>query len=302
MEIHGDGFPTLSGYEFLIVLYTSGAYILIWSMGLSLANLAASALIGIDKGGIPGLGALGMALALAYNHGGDNIGHLLAIFAPVLMIADIGAIVVYWKEVQFGIVLKLAVSIAVGMVVGFIFLGNQDEGRIRRVTGLSLLVLSIVYYVSKFLRRYCNKFHILPRSNDDDKPKSDYLSVLASNGIFKSVSAAMVGIVTGGLTVIANVAGPIIAIYFIQLQLPKRSLNGTRAILFLFINFVKIPAQVYIGNFELTDIYVVFPLCCISLISTFLTERYLMPYIDQAMFENVAWILVAIGAIRLAIP
>lgn len=261
----------------------------------SLQNVIASVLIGLDKGGIPGFGALGMALALGASNT-DNIGHILAIFAPVLMLADIGAIIAYFKDVNFRIVLELAASITIGMLFGFIFLGNTNELLIRHMTGAALLFLSILFYGSKLCRSHISKLNILPHSH------SDKLTTSFDFGPnVQRLCSVCVGICTGALTVVANVAGPIIAIYFIQLELPKRQLNGTRALLFLCINLVKIPAQVYLGNFELSDVSMVVPLALIGMISTFCTERFLMPFVNQTMFENVAWLLVAVGAIKLVL-
>jgi uncharacterized membrane protein YfcA len=269
---------------------------------LSAEKLLASLLIGVDKGGIPGLGALGMALALNDSRNDTNIGHILAVFAPVLMVADIGAIAVYWKDVQLKIVIKMLISIIIGMVIGFVFLGKESDRVIRQGTGWGLLLLSAVYYGSKGLSSMLTKSNLLPHfqvNKHDDVGGT--VSSTAIQDLLKELVCWSVGLTAGGLTVVANVAGPIIAIYFIQLQLSKRCLNGTRAVVFLFINFVKIPAQIFLGNFVMGDLLSVVPLSCVSLLSTFLTEHFLMPHIKQHLFENVAWVLVAIGALRLVI-
>ena len=262
---------------------------------VDLSQFIASLLIGIDKGGIPGFGALGMAVVLS-SSSSQYTRHILAIFAPVLMLADVGALYAYRNDIDFLLIVNIGIPIVAGMVLSFIFLGHQNEDIVRKSTGFSLLLLAAVYFVSRKLRHRLSKAAILPYAHVIDADLNQSYNVV---DLKRNIFCVVVGVLTGILTVIANVAGPIIAVYLIQLNLPKRRLNGTRALLFLLVNFVKIPAQLYLGNMRTGDWSEVVPLAIVAMISTLLTEAFIMPLVDQSRFETITWALVSLGAVRL---
>jgi hypothetical protein len=110
------------------------------------------------------------------------------------------------------------------------------------------------------------------------------------------VLRALVGFTAGVLTVVANVAGSVVAVYLMRLQLPKRQMNGTRAWLFFLSNALcKIPGQLAMGNLELADVATVAPLCAIAALSTYATELYIFPLLNQALFEKLSYGLLLLG-------
>lgn len=238
-----------------------------------------------------------MIIALLDTGVKTSTGHLLALFAPILMIADIGAIYAYRNDMQKDIIRRMSGPMVVGMIVGFILLGKLPDSEVKVSTGVALLMLSMTFYFQQLCptnTNSSNRESLLPLNGDE----------LSKNNIFAAIgrfllSTTVIGLISGILTVIANIAGPIIAVYLIQLQLPKRQLNGTRALLFLLANLVKIPAQIYLGNLELDDIFLVIPLATIAASSTFFTEAYIMPLVDQRTFERLSWALVSFGALKL---
>ena len=83
------------------------------------------------------------------------------------------------------------------------------------------------------------------------------------------------------------------------LNLPKRQINGTRAFIFLLANMIKIPAQVYIGNLKFVDYLLFVPLSITAGVIALLTERFIVPKINQLVFERVAWGLVTLSALEI---
>jgi hypothetical protein len=152
------------------------------------------------------------------------------------------------------------------------------------------------------MRNYDSLLPLVHNNNDGNTSLSFNRIVKLLQSIWRFVSSAkFVGLFAGILTVIANAAGPMILIYLIQLDLTKRELNGTRAFLFLFVNFIKIPTQFFIGNLQVSDFTLLFKLSFIAIVSTFYTEHYVLVRINQRWFENLSWCLVFFAALRIII-
>jgi len=108
----------------------------------------------------------------------------------------------------------------------------------------------------------------------------------------------IIGLLSGFLSVIANVAGPLIAIYLINKKLSPISITGTRAIIFTLANMIKVPMHIINLNINIyNDIILIIILILISLISTYITKKYILPLINNKRLENICWILITIAAI-----
>ena len=73
-------------------------------------------MIGIDKGGIPGLAPLGMTLLIAHPHKG-RIGHIIGMLVPVLTVADAGACYAYRDAVEWKLFRILLPPMVLGMIL-----------------------------------------------------------------------------------------------------------------------------------------------------------------------------------------
>jgi uncharacterized membrane protein YfcA len=273
-----------------------------------------SILIGLDKGGVPGLGALGLTTVLSLAGPGHLARRTIGIFVPTLAVADVSAIYVYRDAVRWDIIRGMVLPMAIGMWFGFLCLGRLPDEDVRLFVGWALLVVSIaacynsVYLVfssasaRSALYKSLSSGNVVALSLHDDKNYELPTRSVASScnpqrsSVFSPhVIRAFVGCIAGLLTVIANVAGPIVAVYLVSLQLPKRQINGTRAWLFLISNACKIPGQILLGNLRLSDAGTVLPLCIAAALSTYATELYIFPRIEQRLFERLSW-----GSVSLA--
>ena len=61
----------------------------------------ASILIGIDKGGVPGLGALAVIFAITLLEGSFTASRILGLSVPILAVADISSCVAYRDAVRY---------------------------------------------------------------------------------------------------------------------------------------------------------------------------------------------------------
>jgi hypothetical protein len=56
-----------------------------------------------------------------------------------------------------------------------------------------------------------------------------------------------IGVLAGFTTLVANAAGPLMAVYMLAMRLPKMDFVGTGAVFFLLLNFFKVPFMVHLG-------------------------------------------------------
>eukprot|EP01041_Mallomonas_annulata_P004472 gene4472-8906_t len=244
-------------------------------------------LIGLDKGGLPGVAALAVALLASDSHG--SFIRNMALMVPVLSFADFGAVFAFWDATRKDVIQLLIVPIFIGVIIGFTLIGSLEESIIRTMVGFILLVLTAMHYLVKALSGKVET--VLPLTHSSQLEKLNILDVPI---------ALVTALVAGIFTVLANVAGPIITVYLLHIGLSKRELNGTRACLFAMANAVKIPLQIFMGNIKLNDIMLLIPLISIAFVSTLLTEKYILSRLKQETFVAVTWAFVTLGAIKLA--
>ena len=98
---------------------------------------------------------------------------------------------------------------------------------------------------------------------------------------------------------LANAAGPIMAIYLLMMKLPKKTFIGTKAWFFLIINYIKIPLMIIgadsIDSQSLTLNLKLFPAV---LVGGFLGVR-LVNIIPEAKFRVMVQVLVFISCLKL---
>ena len=110
--------------------------------------------------------------------------------------------------------------------------------------------------------------------------------------------AWFMGLLAGVTTMLANAAGPIMALFLIAVALPKFELVGTSAWFFLIINCLKVPFSVQLGLIHpstLTFNAILIP----AVASGLFTGRWCVTRISQRIFDALLLAFVAIAALRL---
>lgn len=174
-------------------------------------------LTGLSKAGLKGLGlAIVPVMALIFG-ARTSTGILL----PMLIIADIMAVIYYRKFAKWKYIIMLLPATAVGILIAFITgkLINEKQFGIILST---IVILMLILMVLNDLRQKRN-------------------SKIPDNIFFASI----MGIVGGFATMIGNSAGPVLNIYFLTMKMPKKEFIGTAAWFFLIINIVKLPFHVF---------------------------------------------------------
>ncbi len=176
----------------------------------------AALLVGFTKTSVGGVGILAVLLMALAVPGKGSPGVLL----PMLVVADIFAVIFYRRECQWGILVKLIPLTLIGIVIGYFLLDIIPTQVFERVIGVIILIMLVLEFIVSMT----------------GKKKFDGWLVTAVVGIFAGIA-----------TMIANAAGPIFGIFLLQMGLAKKEFVGTRSWFFLLLNIFKLPFSANLG-------------------------------------------------------
>jgi uncharacterized membrane protein YfcA len=186
--------------------------------GFLLLFFLVALITGMAKAGISGIG-LSIVPAMALIFGAkESTGILL----PMLIIADIMAVIYYHRSAVWKHIIRIVPWVAVGIVAALITgnLISDMQFRLIMITVVwSMLILTIL--------------NDLRKKSGTKIPENHYF-------------ASAMGLTGGFATMIGNSAGPVFTLYFLALRLPKKEFIGTGAWLFLLMNTVKLPLHIFI--------------------------------------------------------
>jgi uncharacterized membrane protein YfcA len=102
----------------------------------------------------------------------------------------------------------------------------------------------------------------------------------------------------GACAVRANAAGPLMAMYFVAMRLPKLEYVGTAAVFFMLLNFFKVPFMVNLGLITLHSLEFNLMLAP-GVVLGVVAGRWLLTRINQSVFEQTVLVLCATAGILL---
>ena len=190
----------------IIALHSNSEWLLI---------LLASFIIGLTKAGLKGVDMLSVTLMAIVFGSKASTGIVL----PLLCLADIAAVAYYNRHAEWKHFKKLTPWMVVGIVLG-VYLGRDlDEAIFRKIMAIIILLTIVIALVMEY-----RKSQEVPRHP---------LFVVST------------GLAAGFTTMIGNLAGAFSNLYFLAMRVDKNSFIGTAAWIFLIINLVKFPLQVF---------------------------------------------------------
>lgn len=239
-----------------------------WSNILLLAFAAAC--IGFSKSGFSGVSMVHVVVFAAVFGARTSTGILL----PLLIIGDLLAVKLFGSQVQWPYIRRLLPPAVVGVVIGWWLLDKLNETSVRPIIGWLILIFAGV----QALRIWRPKlFEKIPHA---------------------AWFAWTLGLLAGITTMLANAAGPLVALYMIAVSLPKFQLIGTSAWFFLVLNTFKIPFSANLGLIDantLTLNAVLAPMVGLGM----LAGRSLVHRLPQKTFDTTLLVLTAVAALRL---
>lgn len=226
--------------------------------------------IGFSKSGFPGVSMLHVVL-FAFVFGAlESTGVLL----PMLIIGDLCAIGFFGRKADWSHVRRLLPPTLVGIVIGWAMMDQLNPEHFKTLVGGIILALTAVQ-ANRLLRpELFEKF-----------PHQVWFSVF-------------LGLLAGLTTMLANAAGPVVALYLLAVGLPKWELIGTSAWLFLVLNILKLPLSYNLGLITADTLLVGIALAPMIPIGI-LTGKWLVTRVSQTWFNAILLGFTAIAAMRL---
>jgi uncharacterized protein len=230
-------------------------------------------MVGVSKAGITGLSILAIALFTQVFPSSKQASGLVL---PLLIFGDFVAVFAYRKHTQWRYVWRLFPWTALGVVLGYLALGRISDHATKSLIGGIIVSLAAL----SFWRSYIS----VP---NEQRTAALHWSV-----------AALVGVIAGFITLIANAAGPLMAIYLVAMRLPKMEYVGTTAVFFMLLNLFKVPFMVDLGLITVQSFGFNLMLAPAVLLGA-VAGRWLLMRVNQALFEQLVLALSAIGGILL---
>src|ERR1700689_3537709 len=240
---------------------------------LWICALLGALMIGVSKAGITGLSILSVAL---FAHVFPSSKQASGLILPLLIFGDFVAVFSYRSHTQWRYVWKLMPWTAGGVVLGYFGLGHISDRTARIMIGVIIVSLCVLGYWRRILS-----------APTQETPGSWHWAV-----------AAALGITAGFITLVANAAGPLMAIYLIAMRLPKMEYVGTAAVFFMLLNLFKVPFMVDLGLITTQSFGFNLALAPAVLLGA-LAGRWLLVRVNQTLFEQLVLLLSAIGGILL---
>lgn len=172
--------------------------------------------IGMSKTGVHGAGMLAVPLLASVFGGQLSSGIML----PMLCLADVMGVWYYHRHASWRHLKILFPWAAAGTVLGTVVGQHIDDG-VFKIIMASVIVISVV--IMLWLERGRHK---------DEVPAHKGFGILT-------------GVAGGFTSMVGNLAGSVMAVYFLSMRLPKNAFIGTTAWFFLVVNLFKVPFHVF---------------------------------------------------------
>ena len=182
-----------------------------------------SCLVGIGKGGLPGVGNLAIVIFASQMPVKISTGALL----PVLIAADLMAVLLHRSHTQWEFIRKLMPWAVLGVIGGWLVMGRITDVGMKNFIGITLVLLTLFQFWRTRL------------TAENKGAAHDAPSPLLAPGL---------GLLAGFATMLANAAGPVAAVFFLMSRLPKFAFLGTSAMFFFLLNVFKLPFQATLGQ------------------------------------------------------
>jgi len=224
-------------------------------------------LLGLGKAGIKGIGVI-IVIIMALVFGGKTS---TGVLIPMMIIADIFAVVYYHRHTQWHFLVKLLPSMIIGVLIG-VWVGNDISEQLFKQLMAVFILLTVLVMIWM------------------DRKKTNGIPThkLFSNSI---------GFFAGITSMIGNLAGSFANIYFLAMRLPKNEFIGTAAWLFFIINVFKLPFHIFVWKTVTLDSLIINVFLIPGIIIGFFTGVTLVKLIGNDTYRKFILVVTAAGAL-----
>ncbi|QYM80861.1 sulfite exporter TauE/SafE family protein [Horticoccus luteus] len=225
--------------------------------------------MGVSKTGVSGLSVLFAGLFASLMPAKVASGFAL----PLLMLGDFIAVASYRQHTRWQHLWRMFPATALGVIVGYFAMSRITDRQATTLVG-SIICSLVALHAWRRWR--------LSRGE------------LGEHGWW---FAATIGVLAGFATLIANAAGPLMAIYFLALRLPKMEFMGTGATFYLLMNFFKLPFMIHLGLITPASLSAAMWLTPAVVAGTLL-GRVILQRINQKWFESTILALAVLAGLN----
>jgi len=202
----------------------------------------------------------------------------VGVVLPILICCDLVAVLAYRRNAVWKHLFRLFPWAATGVVLGYFVLLLFKDAELSKLIGVILIALVVIQWWRKL------KQNDAPAEHTEVPHSAAFIAVM--------------GIAAGFTTMVANAAGPIMVIYFLASRLEKMEFMGTGAWFFMILNWFKVPFSWSLHLISLRSLPYDLYLAPFGMAGA-LFGRWLIKYVNQAVFETSALGLTLIASIRL---
>jgi uncharacterized protein len=234
-----------------------------------IASICGAALItGFSKSGVPGIGILIPILAAMAMPARASTGFIL----PVLIEGDCVAVGYWRRAAAWKSLVRVLPWAALGIVAGYFLMGRISDAVFRPLLGGMILAI-----VGLDLLRRAAKAELRAENR---------------------AVAAVIGVLAGIFTMLANAAGPVMTVYLLSMRQSKEDFVGTSAWFYFIVNLFKLPFSAALGFVTWSSLGLDLALLPLVLIGS-VAGVLVMKKLPQKAFNLIAQILAVAGGIRL---
>ena len=231
----------------------------------------AAFVIGMSKAGIKGIAVINVTfMALAFG-AKESTGMVV----PLLILADIFAVIYYNRHTQWGYVFKVLPWMVFGLVIG-VFIGKDLPESLFRI-GMAIIIIVTVFMMYWWDRK---KVKTVP-----------------THWAFSSTIGTLAGITT----MVGNLAGAFSNIYFLAMRLPKNHFIGTAAWLFLIVNVLKLPFHFFVWKTITWESLILNIKLLPGIFLGFFVGIRIIKLINEEFFRKMILVLTALGALLIMV-
>jgi uncharacterized membrane protein YfcA len=200
---------------------------------------------------------------------------------PLLIVADVVAVTAYRRHAVWPHLVRLFPWVIAGIVAGYFAMGHMNDMQMRRLIGGIVIAMVAMHLWRDWQRRRAGA----------SEGAVDHLP-------HKLWFRAVMGLLAGFTTMVANAAGPIMILYMLAVGLPKFEFLGTGAWFFLLVNVFKIPFSASQGLVTADSLMFNLVLAPVVAVSALAGKR-VAHRINQRAFGILAMTLTVVAALRL---
>jgi len=207
--------------------------------------VALAFLMGLGKGGVPGMSTSSVALnSLLAPRGHGCLDGSVAMGVPITFIADCTVVVNYARLARWDVIARLLPATGVGVALGTRLMGRLEDHEARLLVGAVLALILAVTLLQQLGGGSAPAKGAPPAKGTPPAPKDAPPPSYATSLWF----AAVVGVVGGFATILTNSMGPILNVYLLGLGLDPPAFVGTRATFFTVVNTLKLAQRLAAGS------------------------------------------------------